>query len=262
MAAAQAPPPQPRAAAAGHRHGAGARHAGHRAAGEAATLAAARAGPVGPGAGQLLFATSDEPHFYLSQFAATPFTGAGVLYQTAEHYMHAAKARAFGDHAAARRILACASPAGAKDAGRAVQGFSQQRWLRMRQGIVEAGCSLKFAAHPDLAALLAATGDARLVEASSTDAVWACGAGWREAVLAAARGRRAGPGLNLLGRVLERVRAAARQPGWRGRVLAGRADSGDSGGGDGGGGGGGGNDGASGPDPPAPPAPAAAQACS
>jgi len=166
--------------------------------------------------------------------------------------MHAAKARAFGDSVAARRVLACASPAAAKAAGRAVQGFSQPRWLRIRLGIVEAGCSLKFAAHPDLAVLLAATGEARLVEASSEDAVWACGAGWREAVLAAARGRRAGPGLNLLGRVLERVRAAARRPGWRDRVLAGRADGGGSGG-DGGGDGGG----ASSPGMPAPPTPAA-----
>lgn len=54
----------------------------------------------------------------LSQWWPSPFTVAGIRYETAEHWMMAGKARLFGDAEAERRALDAATPAEAKIAGR------------------------------------------------------------------------------------------------------------------------------------------------
>ncbi|WP_309050526.1 NADAR family protein [Streptomyces sp.] len=146
----------------------------------------------------------------LSQWWPAPFTVDGVEYATAEHWMMAAKARLFGDAAAERAVLAAATPAEAKNAGRLVRDFDEAVWERERFGTVVAGSVHKFSSDEALRGFLLSTGTRVLVEASPLDRIWGIG-------LAADDPRAHDParwrGLNLLGFALmearDRLRAAA-----------------------------------------------------
>ena len=139
----------------------------------------------------------------LSQFWPAPFTVDGVTYGTAEHWMMAQKARLFDDGATLREILKARTPQAAKSLGRAVRGFSEDRWGAARYQIVVEGNFAKFSHHDDLHRYLVSTGDRVLVEASPVDRVWGVG-------LAKDDKRATTPsrwrGLNLLGFALMEVR--------------------------------------------------------
>jgi ribA/ribD-fused uncharacterized protein len=139
----------------------------------------------------------------LSQWWPAPFTVDGVVYPTAEHFMMAGKALAFGDAQTAKRVARAPHPAAAKALGRQVRGFDEQMWAQQRFGIVVTGNLAKFGQHPELGEFLLATGKRVLVEASPQDRVWGIG-------LAADDERAASPctwrGLNLLGFALMEVR--------------------------------------------------------
>lgn len=143
----------------------------------------------------------------LSQWWPAPFVVDGVRYATAEHFMMAGKARVFGDAEAEASVLADDDPAHAKAVGRTVRGYDTATWAEHRVDVVTRGNVAKFGAHPDLAAFLAATGDAVLVEASPVDRLWGIG-------LAAdhpdATHPERWPGLNLLGFALADVRDRSR----------------------------------------------------
>ena len=111
----------------------------------------------------------------LSQWWEAPFTFAGAVYPTAEHWMMAEKARFFGDEACAAAILAARSPGAAKALGRSAKGFDHDEWERVRSAIVRTGNVEKFRQHPDLLAWLLTTGDDVLVEASPRDRIWGIG---------------------------------------------------------------------------------------
>jgi len=113
----------------------------------------------------------------LSQWWPAPFTEDGITYPTAEHWMMAGKARLFHDEQGLASVLAAASPKGAKAAGRAVRGYSDQAWAAARFDLVAAGNLAKFRQNPDLAAFLSATGRRVLVEASPRDRIWGIGMG-------------------------------------------------------------------------------------
>ncbi|MFB7514321.1 NADAR family protein [Streptomyces sp. NPDC056144] len=145
----------------------------------------------------------------LSQWWPSPFVVDGVRYETAEHWMMAAKARLFGDAEAERAALSARTPAEAKKAGRLVRGFDDAVWERERFGIVVEGSVHKFASDEALRSYLLSTGSRVLVEASPVDRIWGVG-------LAADDPRAQDParwrGLNLLGFALmearDRLRAA------------------------------------------------------
>jgi hypothetical protein len=141
----------------------------------------------------------------LSQWWPAPFTLDGRTFATAEHYMMWGKAMLFGDEDSAERILAARHPKQAKDLGRGIADFDEQRWVEHRYRIVVAANLGKFDQNPDERKFLLGTGDRVLVEASPVDAIWGIGlaaddpcaqdpATWR--------------GQNLLGRALVEVRAA------------------------------------------------------
>ncbi|MBC3842268.1 NADAR family protein [Streptacidiphilus sp. 4-A2] len=139
----------------------------------------------------------------LSQWWPAPFTVDGVTYATAEHWMMAGKARLFGDEEALPRILAARTPAEAKNHGRLVRGFDEQRWAEARFALVVAGNVAKFGQDRALREYLLGTGNRVLVEASPLDRVWGIG-------LDAADQRAQDPphwrGLNLLGFALMEAR--------------------------------------------------------
>jgi ribA/ribD-fused uncharacterized protein len=141
----------------------------------------------------------------LSQWYPAPFAVSGVSFATAEHFMMYRKALLFGDEPCAERILGARTPAEAKELGRAVKGFDDDRWKEARFEIVTAGSLAKFSQSPALREFLLGTKQRVLVEASPRDQIWGIGLGEsNEAAHDPARWR----GLNLLGFALMQARAA------------------------------------------------------
>jgi len=139
-----------------------------------------------------------------SQWYPRAFEVAGVRYPSAEHWMMAQKARCFDDAEALARILESPSPADAKALGRTVRNFDDAVWASKRFETVVTGNVAKFSEHPELKAVLIATGEDVLVEAAPRDLVWGIGLG---AANPRAVDPRAWRGLNLLGFALMQVRA-------------------------------------------------------
>lgn len=148
------------------------------------------------------------PYGFLSQWFSSPFAEEGVSYPTAEHYMMYHKARLYSDQDRASKILTIRSPAEAKYLAREVD-MSKDRgklWEREKYRIVERGTYLKFPQNAALKDRLLGTGEAELVEASSSDRVWGVGfpAEFAEA-------NRASWGMNLLGQALMSTRERFRE---------------------------------------------------
>ena len=147
---------------------------------------------------------SDIGKHVLSQWWPAGFVVNGESFNSAEHYMMAAKARLFGDEEVRAKILAASTPREAKSLGHKVRGFNEQLWAEKRFEIVVEASAEKFGQNADLGAFLEQTGKAVLVEASPVDRVWGIG-------LAADHPFAMQPGewrgLNLLGFALMQARA-------------------------------------------------------
>jgi ribA/ribD-fused uncharacterized protein len=111
----------------------------------------------------------------LSQWERQGFTVEGVYYKTAEHWMMAEKAHLFGDEETRKQILAADHPKRAKELGRQVHGFNEDKWVNNRYNIVYNGNSHKFSQSDEYRNILLATGDKILVEASPVDQIWGIG---------------------------------------------------------------------------------------
>ena len=138
-----------------------------------------------------------------SQWFKAAFTIDGQVYNTAEQYMMAEKARQFGDEETRAKILKSNQPDVQKRLGREVKGFDSEIWNVIAREIVYQGNRAKFTTHGDLLQMLFDTQGTSLVEASPTDKIWGIG-------LAAdaedAKDRLKWLGTNWLGEVLQRVR--------------------------------------------------------
>lgn len=110
-----------------------------------------------------------------SQFHASNFSVDGRNYVCAEQYMHAEKARLFGDSAMAERIMKSDSPHEHKLMGGRVAGFEQAKWDANKVAIVTAGSRAKFGQNAGLRRRLLDTGDAILAEANPKDYIWGIG---------------------------------------------------------------------------------------
>lgn len=141
----------------------------------------------------------------LSQWWVAPFEVENIIYQTAEHWMMAEKARLFKDGNAMANILASQTPAKAKEEGRLVENFDPTVWHLHKLDIVVEGNKHKFGSHQALAEFLLHTGDQVLVEASPRDNIWGIGMGESNP---AARDPSLWRGQNLLGFALMEVRAS------------------------------------------------------
>jgi len=111
----------------------------------------------------------------LSQWYDASFEFEGTLYQTAEHFMMAEKARLFGDSEAAIKAVQASNPGEAKKIGRAVKGFISSLWLQKRFSIVVNANLNKFGQHDELKDFLISTDPRVLVEASPVDKIWGIG---------------------------------------------------------------------------------------
>jgi ribA/ribD-fused uncharacterized protein len=152
-------------------------------------------------------------HFFyrspLGQWNRRPFEDGERRYGCAEQYMMYHKAVLFGDEETAHRILEETEPRLHQALGRRVQGYAHETWCAFREDVVFAGNVLKFSQNEDLRALLMATGDKSLVEASPVDRVWGIGLGEDDPARADEKNWRS---LNLLGKILTRVRDYLKRP--------------------------------------------------
>jgi len=148
-----------------------------------------------------LFYTKASP---FSNFFACPFVYAGNPFTSSEQAFMYAKALEFGDVDSAQKILHAKTPYAAQQLGRKIKPYDDARWSAARQELMYAVLLAKFSQNPSLAEALCATGESRIAEASPRDRVWGIGLGETDPD---ALDQSKWKGTNLLGGVLERVRA-------------------------------------------------------
>ena len=110
-----------------------------------------------------------------SQWFPSPFTVDGVIYLTAEHWMMAKKAELFNDTEIRQHILESETPGLAKEFGRKVKNFDNEKWSEVCFEIVVEGNINKFSQRDELGKFLLNTGDKVIVEASPRDTIWGIG---------------------------------------------------------------------------------------
>jgi len=126
---------------------------------------------------------------WMSNFAPYAIKMKGRRWPTVEHYYQAQK------HAGTpleREIRKAASPKVAARMGRNRRHALRPDWESVKDSIMHQAVRAKFTQHAELRELLLATGDARIVEHTERDAYWGDGGD--------------GSGMNMLGRILMRVR--------------------------------------------------------
>ena len=142
-----------------------------------------------------------------SQWHKAKFVVNGIEYCTAEQFMMAEKARLFNDEEICREILATNNAKKQKSLGRIVKDFVPEVWDKHKFSIVYLGNYAKFTQNEELKAVLLNTGDTTLVEASPYDKIWGIGLSEKDI---RASDRQEWKGENLLGKVLDAVRARIR----------------------------------------------------
>lgn len=141
-----------------------------------------------------------------SQWAKYDIAIDNKIYNTCEQYMMAEKARLFGDHEAEAKIMVAKNPRDQKAHGRKVRNFEAARWQAVCEEIVFKANFAKYSQREELKAMLLATGDKIIAEASPQDAIWGIGMAESHPNVT----DQTVWGQNLLGKALMRVRNALR----------------------------------------------------
>lgn len=138
-----------------------------------------------------------------SQWEPAEFTIDGTVYNCAEQYMMAEKARLFEDYDTLECIMESEDPREQKSLGRKVRGFNAERWHSFAKEVVYEGNYAKFTQNKDLLEKLLATKGTTLVEASPYDCIWVIGL---RATDKKAKDRSQWRGTNWLGEILTGLR--------------------------------------------------------
>lgn len=136
------------------------------------------------------FYETNKAYGCFSNFSRHAITVDGRPWATAEHFFQAAKFTAVADVDAVRDA---ATPFKAAQIGRERGRSLRPDWPAVRNDIMLTALRAKFSQHADLGRILASTRGARLVEHTANDSYWGDGGD--------------GQGSNMLGRLLEQVRA-------------------------------------------------------
>lgn len=138
-----------------------------------------------------------------SNFYMSPFWHGGIEFHSSEQAVMWEKARLFGACDIAERILAAKKPEDCKRLGRSRSiPFDEAHWVANREDIYYTVLVNKFY-NPKLRDVLLSTGDKTLIEASPFDGIWGVKMDENHPDVENPEKWR---GLNLLGKVLERVR--------------------------------------------------------
>lgn len=136
------------------------------------------------------YSNHEEPYGCFSNFSRHGFTLDDKYWPTSEHYFQAQK---FADEAAREQVRRQKSPKLAAQEGRDRKNPLRRDWEQVKDEIMHRAVLKKFESHPDIKAVLLATGEKKLVENAPSDYYWGCGAD--------------GSGLNKLGLILMQVRS-------------------------------------------------------
>jgi ribA/ribD-fused uncharacterized protein len=138
----------------------------------------------------LYFYSTREPYGEFSNFALYGVKIDGEWWPTTEHYFQAQK---FEDPAYRRKIQGAHSPKLAADLGRSRRVPLRSDWESVKDDVMRACVLKKFETHSELREMLLSTGDEEIVENAPGDYYWGIG--------------KDGSGKNMLGKILEEVRA-------------------------------------------------------
>ncbi|MBN9389504.1 MAG: NADAR family protein [Chloroflexi bacterium] len=136
------------------------------------------------------YSNHEDPYGCFSNFSRHGFTLDGKYWPTSEHYFQAQK---FVDEPTREQVRLQKSPKLAAEAGRDRKKPLRKDWEEVKDEIMYRAVLAKFQAHTDIKAILLGTGEKPLVENAPGDYYWGCGAD--------------GSGLNMLGKILVRVRS-------------------------------------------------------
>ena len=117
----------------------------------------------------------------LSNWAKTPFLarvlpeGQDLRFNTSEQYMMRIKAQLFNDISTAKLIMETSNPKEQKRLGRAIVGYSDEKWNPVARDLSYIGVYQKFMQNSEIQKALLESGDKVLVEASPVDKKWGVG---------------------------------------------------------------------------------------
>jgi hypothetical protein len=114
---------------------------------------------------------------YCSQWAESPFEEFGEIFNCAEQFMMAAKAKVFNDEESFKKIMATNSPREQKALGRKVKNFNAETWNTVARDYVTLGNYNKFTQNEEFLDSLRKHRGKFFVEASPYDKVWGIGLG-------------------------------------------------------------------------------------
>jgi ribA/ribD-fused uncharacterized protein len=144
----------------------------------------------------------------LSNFSPVKMKFAGMDFHTSEQLFMYLKAKYFEDEEMAQMIATRGQdPKDAKKFGRQVTGFDISEWANARESMMQIALQRKFM-DDDLFKLLLSTGDKILVEGSPYDKIWGVGLAYDSKEIL---NEENWDGLNLLGKVLMKVRGEIKQ---------------------------------------------------
>lgn len=145
-----------------------------------------------------------EENGYLCNWYPSKFVADNLSFHTMEQYIMFRKATLFGDDDSAEQILHTEDPKICKALGRKITPFDDAVWVENRYEVLKTGLLAKFQQNNELRAMLTATGNRMIVEASPHDSIYGIGLTKEEAAITAPENW---PGINLLGKALMEVRA-------------------------------------------------------
>ena len=162
------------------------------------------------GHGPILFYERGEPYYEFTNFAYYPIEVNGIRFPTSEHYFQSQK---LIGTPFLREICELPRPRQAFEYPRQphVSPWVRQDWQSIKDNVMYIALINKFTQYPELKQLLLETGDRKLVEHSPYDSYWGDGGD--------------GKGLNRLGELLMKLRAAFRG---KGKKLGRREEQGSS----------------------------------
>jgi len=139
------------------------------------------------------YSARETPYGCFSNFSPHPITLDGARWPTTEHYF---QARKFAGTPHEEQVRLARTPKQAAELGRDRKRPLRPDWESVKDDLMRRAVLAKFEQHPDIRAILLATGDEPIVENAPGDRYWGCGAD--------------GSGKNMLGIILEEVRATLR----------------------------------------------------
>lgn len=138
---------------------------------------------------------TEKPYGVFSNFSPHGFTLDARYFPTSEHYFQAQKFVHSPDDFEA--VLKATRPMRCAEIGRERHRPLREDWDAVKDDVMRRAIRAKFETHPELCALLLATGDEEIIEKTSGDYYWGCGTD--------------GTGKNRLGTILMEMREAFRE---------------------------------------------------